>query len=237
VNELNLAFAFTAGLLATLNPCGWAMLPAFVSYHLGLRQANYKQKTFAQRITEGLTVGLLVTGGFVAIFGIADVVLSAGLRLIVAYMPLAAFGTGVVLVLFGTWLLAGKSLPFPLPLPQVSPTHTRGLKSAFVFGIGYAFASLSCTLPIFLAVVGTSLSATTVAASALMFGAYGAGMAAVLVSVALGATLLNGAVARWLRQLLPHVHRLSAGVLVLAGLYLIWYQSSSLPLLASTLFK
>ena len=31
-----LALAFTAGMVATVNPCGFAMLPAYLSYFLGL---------------------------------------------------------------------------------------------------------------------------------------------------------------------------------------------------------
>jgi len=63
-----------------------------------------------------------------------------------------------------------------------------------------------------------------------MLLSYAAGMATVLMSVALGAALLKSAVAQWFRKLLPYVHRLGAGLLVLAGLYLIWYQGRYLPL-------
>jgi cytochrome c biogenesis protein CcdA len=231
MNEANLAFAFSAGILATLNPCGWAMLPTFVSCYLGAREGDYEQRTFTNRATEGLTLGVLVTVGFLTVFGIASVIVSAGLRLVVQYMPFAALITGIVLVLLGLWLLAGRSLPFSLPIPQVGNSHARNPKSAFVFGIGYAFASLSCTLPIFLAIVGASLTTSGFAASALMFSAYAFGMATVLISVSLGTALLKGAVAQWFRKLLPYVYRLSAVMLILAGLYLIWYQSRYIPLI------
>ena len=66
-----------------------------------------------------------------------------------------------------------------------------------------------------------------------MFFSYAAGMATVLMSVALGAALLKGAVAQWFQPLVPYVHRLGAGLLVLAGLYLIWYQGRYLSLILS----
>lgn len=235
LDGLNLTFAFSAGILATLNPCGWAMLPTFVSYYLGSREADYEQKSFAVRAGEGLTVGFTMTSGFLIIFATAAIVVSAGLRLIVKYMPFAALTTGIVLVLLGVWLLAGKSLPFSLPILQISNSRTRDPKAAFVFGIGYAFASLSCTLPVFLAIVGASLTTSGFIASALMFSAYALGMASVLVSIALSTALLKGAVAQWYRKLLPHVYRLSAAMLILAGLYLIWYQGQYLPLFAGGL--
>ncbi len=229
MNELPLAFAFTAGLFATVNPCGWAMLPSFVSYYLGSREEGYEQKSLASRAVEGLYLGLLVTAGFLAVFGTAGVTLSAGLRVIVKVMPFAALAVGVALALLGLWLLAGRSLPFSLPVRQVD-VRARNPKSVFLFGVAYAFASLSCTLPVFLAVVGASLTTAGFAGSATMFFSYAAGMATVLMSVALGAALLKGAVAQWFRKLLPYMHRLGAGLLVLAGLYLIWYQGRYLPL-------
>ena len=235
MNGANIAFAFSAGLLATLNPCGWAMLPSFVSYYLGSRESDYEERTFASRAIEGLYLGLLVSAGFLAVFSIAGLALSAGLELIARYAPLTALATGIALFLLGLWLLAGKSLPFSLPVPQINNPRARNPKSAFVFGIGYAFASLSCTLPLFLAVVGASLTAVGLAGGAIMFGGYGLGMATMLVGVALGTALLKGAVAHWFRKLLPYVYRISAVMLMLAGLYLIWYQGRNLPLILSGL--
>lgn len=226
---MTLAFAFTAGVLATVNPCGWAMLPSFVSYYLGSREEGYDDKPLASRAAEGLYLGLLVTAGFLAVFGTAGIVISAGLRVIVKYMPFAALAVGIALVLLGLWLLAGKSLPFSLPQPNLE-MRARNPKSVFLFGMAYAFASLSCTLPVFLAVVGASLATAGYAGGATMFASYAAGMATVLMSVALGAALVKGAVAQWFKRLLPYVHRLGAGLLVLAGLYLIWYQGRYLPL-------
>lgn len=64
METLNIAFAFSAGALATFNPCAWAMLPTFVSFHLGSREAENEKRSFTARATEGLTLDLLVTGGF-----------------------------------------------------------------------------------------------------------------------------------------------------------------------------
>ena len=229
MNELNLAFAFTAGVFATVNPCGWAMLPSFVSYYLGSREERYKQKPLASRASEGVYIGLLVTAGFLVVFGAAGIVLSAGLRVIVKYMPFAALLVGLALVLLGLWLLVGKSLSVSLPALQLD-LQTRHPKTVFLYGVAYAFASLSCTLPVFLAVIGASLTTAGFGAGAAMFGAYAAGMASVLMSIALSTALLKGVVAQWFRNLLPYVNRLGALLLILAGVYLIWYQGRYLPL-------
>ena len=179
MSQLNLLFAFTAGMLATVNPCGWAMLPSFVAYYLGSRQAGYDEQPFLTRMWDGLLLGLLVTAGFLVVFGGAGIAISSGLRVIVQWVPFVALLVGVVLTLLGVWLLAGKSLPFSLPTLNVD-LQSRNPKTAFLFGIAYAFASLSCTLPVFLVVVGTSLTAASVTGNTLMFFSYAGGMAVVL---------------------------------------------------------
>lgn len=230
MNEINIAYAFTAGMLATINPCGWAMLPSFVSYYLGSGQEGYEQKPLAGRLFEGLFLGLLVTAGFLFIFGTAGIVITAGLRLIVKYMPFATIFVGVALVGIGLWLLAGKSLPFSLPALNLD-LRAHNPKSVFLFGLAYGFASLSCTLPIFLAVVGASLTINGLFGRMVMFLGYTAGMGTVLISVALSAALLKEAIIERFQTLLPYTYRLGAFLLIVAGLYLIWFQGRYLPLI------
>ena len=230
MDGLNLTFAFTAGMLATVNPCGWAMLPSFVAYYLGSRQAGYDEQPLVTRLWDGLLLGLLVTAGFLVVFGGAGIAISSGLRAIVQWVPFVALLVGIALTFLGVWLLAGKSLPFSLPTLNVD-LQSRNPKTAFLFGIAYALASLGCTLPVFLVVVGTSLTAAGVTGNTVMFFSYAAGMAVVLMAVSLSAALVKGAVTESLRGVLPYVHRIGAVMLILAGLYLIWYQGRYLPLI------
>jgi cytochrome c biogenesis protein CcdA len=205
------------------------LLPAFVSYYLGPCEEGYAEQPLARRAFDGLYIGLLVTVGFVIIFGLAGVVLSAGLQVMVKYIPFLGTAVGVGLILLGVWLLAGKALPLSIPTPQLD-LQARNAKTVFLYGVAYAFASLSCTLPIFLAVIGASLTTAGPAGGVAMFGAYAAGMASVLMAIALSMAILKGAVAQKFRVLLPYVNRIGAALLVVAGVYLIWFQSANLSL-------
>ncbi len=227
-DQLNLVFAFSAGMLATVNPCAWAMLPAFVSYYLGSEEEGYAMEPRSSRAYEGIKLGLLITAGFLLIFGGTAVAISAGLRVIIRFMPILAIVVGGLLVLLGVGLLAGKSLPIHIPQPQMEMS-ARNNRSVFMYGLAYGFASLSCTLPIFLAVVGASLAVSGVRGMTVMFAAYGAGMATVLMSVAIGAALFKGIVLQWFRKILPYVHTIGAVMLIAAGVYLIWFQARYLP--------
>jgi cytochrome c biogenesis protein CcdA len=93
----------------------------------------------------------------------------------------------------------------------------------FLFGIAYAVGSLSCTLPVFLVVVGSALATQGFIASLGQFLAYALGMGLVLIAVTVGAAMFRGTVARWLRSAIPYVHRMSALFLLGAGAYLIYY--------------
>jgi cytochrome c biogenesis protein CcdA len=222
MTSLNLAFALTAGMLATVNPCGWAMLPSFIAYYLGTEDTDYGARPAVVRLREGLTTGVLVTLGFLTVFTVMGAVITFGLRFLVRYLPLGSIVIGALLTLLGLWLLFGGNLPFTLP--ALTPQKARSPKAIYLFGVAYGTVSLSCTLPVFLVIMGVSIPQNIWLNVALTFIAYGMGMAAVLVSLAVSLALMQQGLAQKTRALLPYVHRLGAVLLVLAGLYLLWYQ-------------
>ncbi len=97
----------------------------------------------------------------------------------------------------------------------------------FLFGLAYGAASLSCTLPAFLAVVGSSLASGGDLAGAGRFFGFGLGMAAVLMTLTLALAFFKQGLVRWLRRAVPYVQLASAIFLVLAGAYVIFYWLSS----------
>ncbi len=227
--SLNLAFAFTAGMLATVNPCGWAMLPSLMAYYLGVDDDDFGARSTSARLREGLGIGALVTLGFLTVFTLMGAVITFGVRFLVRYLPLGTIVIGALLTLLGFWLLFGGKIPFSLPVFR--PEKVRSPRAMYLFGLAYGLVSLSCTLPVFLAVVGVSIPQNTWFNVVLMFSAFGGGMALVLMSLAVSLALFKQGIAQKARALLPYVHRLGAALLVLAGLYLLWYQGRYLPVI------
>ena len=138
-----LATAFAAGLVATVNPCGFAMLPAYLSYFLG----DETERSRPVALARALRISGLVSLGFLVVFGAAGVLLTLGVRAIVTFIPWLALAVGVALVVFGVAVYRGRYLTVSLGSGRVNRT------SVFGFGVSYAVASLSCTLPIFLSLV------------------------------------------------------------------------------------
>ncbi len=215
-----LAFAFAAGMLASVNPCGFAMLPAYAGYYLGSGEEG-GSRSLARRLADGLVVGAAVTVGFVAVFGAVGLGVSALGSALLSHVPLAVLVIGTLLVGLGAWLAAGRSLELRIGVP-VRVGGGRGLGTASVFGAAYGLASLPCTLPVFLLVVGSAFAAGSLLGGLAHFAAYGLGMGAVVVAVSVGAAAFRGVVGRWLRRALPLVQQLSGALLVAAGTYLVF---------------
>ncbi len=219
-NLLPVGYAFAAGMVASVNPCGILMLPSYVLYQLRREEG---QSSPGQRALRGGLIALVVTAGFVLVFGLVGGIITLGGQWLVTSFPYVGLVIGVAMVGLGIWVLvSGRTLSI-LGGGRVEIKRERSLQNAFVFGIAYALGSLSCTLPIFLVVVGTSLTAGSLLSSFGQFIGYALGMAAIIFIVTIGAALFRRAMTRWLRLMAPYVHRLGALFLIGAGAYLIAY--------------
>lgn len=220
---LPVGYAFGAGMVASVNPCGFFLLPSYASYQLGADEDGFSQSSRVRRLTRALVLGGTATLGFVSLFtSVGAVVAYGGTRLVAAF-PYAGVAIGVGMVGLGIWLvITGKGMGFAVA-QRVIVAPRRNQRNVFLFGVGYAVASLCCTLPIFLVVVGSSLAAGSWLTSLGQFVGYGLGMGTVLVGVTVGTALFKGSVARWLRGALPHVHKASSLFLIAAGGYVVYY--------------
>ncbi len=107
---LPVGFAFGAGMVAAVNPCGFAMLPAYLSLYLGAREEEFAKRSASARAVRALLVSLAVSAGFVLLFGAAGVVVAAGGQALLGVMPWVGISIGVVLSMVGLWMLAGRGL-------------------------------------------------------------------------------------------------------------------------------
>ena len=169
-----------------------------------------------------------MSAGFAAVFVATALATSAGLRLLVQYVPWVAVVIGAALVLVGGAMLAGRHLGVGL-VERFRPGTERDVGRMVVFGAAYAVASLSCTLAVLLALVAQALATRSPLEMLGIFGAYGAGAGTVLTALTVSAALARGGLVRWLRRLLPVVSRMAGAVLVVSGAYLVAW----LPALSS----
>ena len=222
-----LGFAFAVGMASAVNPCGFAMLPAYLGLYLGDTDKEAEKVSAFKNLRRALIVGGTVTAGFVVLFGSAGLIIGLGARaFIVDVLPWLGLAIGVILALLGAWMMGGGNLYTGIAARAASkmgdPAQTN-LKGYFIFGISYATASLSCTLPIFLAVVGTSLAVSSIGTSLGQFLLYALGMGVVITALTVGMAFFKTAMVGALRKALPYVQPVGSWLMVIAGMYIVFY--------------
>ncbi len=215
-------FAFAAGAVAAFNPCGFALLPAYLSFFLAA-DADAGAGT-AQRVANGLRVTTAVSLGFAAVFGLAGIAITQAAITVQTITPWISIGVGLALVPLGVAMALGWRPTLALPrLGRRGAADDRGVVAMAWFGASFAIVSLSCTIPAFLVAVASTFEQADAASGLAVFAAYTAGMAAVLGTLTVSMALAQGALVARLRQVLPHVQRAAGGLLAVAGAYVAYY--------------
>jgi cytochrome c-type biogenesis protein len=220
VDLQTLSFALAAGVLAAVNPCGFAMLPAYLT--LVVLGDGREDRRRAVAVRRALAATAVMALGFVAVFGAFGLVIAPLADSVQRYLPIVTVLIGAVLVALGAWMLTGRELTVLMPKPlRGAPTARVG--SMFGYGVAYAIASLSCTIGPFLAVTSVTFRAGSVLGGLLAYLAYAAGMALVVGVAATAVALAGIAAITAARRLLPYVNRAGGALLIIVGAYVAYY--------------
>lgn len=216
-----LSYAFVLGMVATVNPCGFALLPVYLTSLP--RSGGDAPLGAVVRVPRAVAAGLAATAGFLAVFGIVGALVSAGISVVMNWVPEIGIAVGIALVAVGGMTAAGRHLSVRIPGATRRLGSGRGLPSMVGFGVSYAAASLGCTLPVFLAGVAGVFTRGGIGAGLGAFVAYAVGMGAVLTALAVVYALLPGRRLGRLRALGGRLERPVGVLLVVVGCYLVYY--------------
>jgi cytochrome c-type biogenesis protein len=215
-----LALYLTLGMVATVNPCGFAMLPAYLAYFLGIDDSEAGVPRAS--VATALRVALAVSAGFMAVFALAGLVVELTSLPVYENVPWISIVIGLALFGLGLAMLGGLQVNVSLPrLDRGGRERTVG--SMFVFGVSYAIASIGCTLPLFLGAVSGTINRESVADGLMVFGIYALGMTLVLVGLTVAIALARTSIVRFVRRVQPYVGRVAGGLVALAGAYVAYY--------------
>lgn len=217
---MNLSLSFIRGLIASINPCGFVLLPTYLMYFLGINASDPR----AQRapISRALMVGTMVSAGFFTVFFVIG---AATQYWTVALLENAKYATlviGLLFVVLGVAMLFGFKLPIATPTVDIGE-RDQNVRTMFLYGVAYAVASVGCTLPLFIATLFQAGKRSGYWAGVANVLAYAAGMALVVLSLTLALATANRGFVRWLRAKMQYVEMVSGAFVLLSGLYLIWY--------------
>lgn len=216
---VSLAYPFVMGVFVMLSPCGYALIPGYITYYLGSE----------------ITVSRALKGGIVSTIGLITVYAAVGASitviggLIKPYITLLTVFSGVMMIILGVLMIANVQLPLAY---QVISSERKGLRGFFVYGIAYGLAAAGCTAPLFFSVVllAFTRSGTFDGVITLILYAIGVGVPLIITSI-LVAMAKRPLLAK-IQNLTPMLHKISGVVMILGGLYLIYlYYTSGLAAL------
>jgi cytochrome c biogenesis protein CcdA len=220
MNQGLLGLAFGAGLVAALNPCGFALLPAYLTLVVRDRAGVLTAVGRALAATVAMTLGFLAVFGM---FGLLTVTIAATVE---RYLPYVTIVIGISLVALGIWLLLGRDLTVLTPR-ALAAGHGRAptarLGSMFGYGVGYAVASLSCTIGPFLGVTGAAFRGGPLLDGLMIYLAYAAGFGLLVGVLAVAVAFASSTLIDRMRRILPYISRISGALLIAVGLYVGYY--------------
>ena len=112
---LPLGYAFAAGMVASVNPCGVLMLPAYISYHIAAEGAGEEKQPAARKVGRAILLSLIITLAFILIFAASGAIISAGGQWLVDVFPWAGALIGLAMAGLGLWLLITNGIEHRSP--------------------------------------------------------------------------------------------------------------------------
>lgn len=212
------ALAFTAGMVATFNPCGFSLLPAYLGAFVAGDATGQRAD---RRVLRAVGVALAVSVGFVLVFGTAGLVIDQLTGAARQRLPWVTIVIGAALVLVGAAMVLGWKPTIAVRGPQLAAGRS-GISAMVGYGATFAVASLSCTIGPFLAVTGAALTRSTAEGIA-TYISYALGMGTVVLAISVGAALAHTTLTRVMRGFTRVVSRVGGLLMIAAGGYAIWY--------------
>jgi len=214
---VNVGLSFLRGMAATVNPCGFVLLPTYLVYFLGMESTRRDSERATVR--RALLVGAALTAGFVAVFVLIGGLTKWSTEWVLEHAKYVTGIAGALFVVVGIAMLFGFKVPLATPALRVGSRDTT-VRSMFVYGVVYATVSLSCTLFLFLPLIfergGVGVGIVNGAAFAL-------GMGLLVTALTITLAVANHALLRVLRSAMQHIQVLAGAFVLLSGLYLLYY--------------
>ncbi len=207
----SLAFIFTAGALALFSPCGFPMLPGYISYYMGAKVSMEKALAGAAACTLGL----------LTVFSAIGVVVSTLGGFISQYIPLLELAAGLIVVFLGISMIFEIRFPTFFTI-STAPTQ-KGLIGVFLYGVAYGLATLGCSAPIFFSILFYAVAAGGSLYGIITFVVYAIGMGLPITITTILIARAKKFLLKKMMKMLPWIQKIGGLVLITIGAYLIYY--------------
>jgi cytochrome c biogenesis protein CcdA len=219
VIEGNFAYSFMLGMLAAVNPCGFVLLPAYLLYFLGIDGGP--QHLSRAPLQRALRVSASVSAGFLLVFLVVGTISRLFTQWIELRAKYAGFVIGLILIVLGIAMLFGWKPSFTTSMPGAKRDHST--RAMFVFGIGYAIASIGCTIGLLTTAILGSIGTNGFVSGVISITMYGLGMSLLVTALTVTLAAAKTGVTRVLKRSLRYIDKVAAVFISLTGIYLTWY--------------
>jgi cytochrome c-type biogenesis protein len=209
------AFAFVAGIVAFLSPCSFPLLPAYVSYYLGLKEPSAKGRA-GPLLKRGILGGMACAGGAISTLVAIGIGVSAVGGATASHITAMELTAGAILVLMGALMFLGKGPTFHI---KAKAGTRMGYAGLFGFGAIYALATAGCVAPLFIGVVAVAVS-SGFPGGVVIFSSYALGLGVLLVVVTLLVASAKEMIMARLMRSMKYITRTGGLILIGTGVYL-----------------
>lgn len=216
--EGEFAYSLLLGMLAAVNPCGFVLLPTYLTAYLAIGE----EVDARSRVARSLVVGSSVSSGFVGVFVVVGTVSRLFTGWLEANAKYPALVIGIALIGMGARMLSGWRPKFWVP--SFAGGGRRGsVSNMALFGVVYAIASIGCTIGLLTTAILGSFSRHGVVSGVISVALYGLGMGLFVTALTVSLAFAKGTLLRTGRGAMRVVNHLSSLLVLLSGVYLTWY--------------
>lgn len=213
-NPSELIFIFFAGFLALFSPCGFPMLPGYISYYMGSK-ISLKRAIFG---------GIICTLGLFTVFSVIGLILFIFRIFISPYISILGFIAGIIIIFMGISMII--EIKFPIFFITSRTPKRSDLIGLYLYGIAYGLAIFSCSAPIifsiilYVIVMGGPLGAIY---SIIAFIAYTIGMGIPIIIITILVSKAKNIIIKKMIKIIPKLQKISGIFLIIIGFYLIYF--------------
>lgn len=216
--EGEFAYSLLLGMLAAVNPCGFVLLPTYLTAYLAVGEDT----DTGSRVARSLVVGASVSAGFIGVFVVVGTVSRLFTGWLEANAKYPALVIGIALIGTGARMLTGWRPRSWVP-SFTGGSARRGVSNMMLFGVVYAIASIGCTIGLLTTAILGSFSRHGVVSGVLSITLYGLGMGLFVTALTVSLAFAKGALLRGGRSVMRIINVVSSLLVLMSGIYLTWY--------------
>jgi cytochrome c-type biogenesis protein len=239
------ALAAVAGVSTFFSPCAFPMFPGYMSLFLGLNVSSSESQSesggsYKGAFRRALSAGSVTALGMIIVFLVIGVALVLAASVVGGYIPYFLVIVGAILVALGALLLTNlqywrvvtplqrlwrrmRGLPANEEAAAPVPSSGKGFYlKLFSYGMGYAAAAAGCVAPVIFSAIVAGMAIGLIGGIInILIYSLTAALLMIVVTV-----MLAMAGKRYINQLkayTPVIKKISAAVLIVVGVYLIYF--------------